>query len=207
MLPVSSLPSVGTPVPSRLAVSERVLLGLGFCRYNSCLTNSEFLNGLPGVFGCLEGWFFPIGSVCKIFGLVLSPFCSFRWLPLSLSLLWLDLKEQATCMLRRLDDAPTHPPPPPDFCLVRVWDKQTSLFLFWLNDFFFPLVFFSCLCRSDRQRAGLTGTLTRTHQGAPFSPVRRLLLPLVAFVLFFFSCVFASFCCHLALVSDSRGAF
>ena len=58
---------------------------------------------------------------------------------LSLSL-WLDLKAQATCMLRRLDDAPTHPPPPPDFCLVRVWDKQTSLFLFWLNDFFSSLL-------------------------------------------------------------------
>ena len=85
--------------------------------------------------------FFPTGAGSQIFGLVLSPsFVLSVGCSLSLSLLWLDLKEQATCMLRRLDDAPTHPPPPPYFCLVWVRDQQTSLFLFWLNDFFSSLL-------------------------------------------------------------------
>ena len=86
------------------------------------------------------------------------------------SLSWLDLKAQAACLLRRLDDAPTHPPPPPGFCLVAVWDTQTSLFLFWLADpsLSLSLVFSSRLCRSERYSSVLTGTLTRARQGAPF---------------------------------------
>ena len=54
-------------------------------------------------------WLFPTGFVRKNFGCVLSSSSVLSFL-LSLSLLWLDLKAQATCMLRRLDDAP--PPPP-----------------------------------------------------------------------------------------------
>ena len=103
------------------------------------------------------------------------------------SLSWLDVKAQATCVLRRLDDATAHHPLPPDFCLVRVWDTQTSLFLFWLNDVF-SLVFFSRLCRSERRSSGLTGTLTRTRQGAPFLSCPAPPVATFRFS-FFFSCV------------------
>ena len=117
-------------------------------------------------------WFF-LGRVWLFF------FClSF----LSFSLSWLDLKAQATCMLRRLDDAPPTPSPmfPPTWvCLGKFLGLKTlALWLLHWLFLFFRLLLLLCLVffSSSLVKVGLRDTAQGnrfththcTHIGAPF---------------------------------------
>ena len=127
----------------------------------------------------------PAGRFRKGYGfcLVVSGSLSFFCPRLSFSLSWLDLKAQATSMLRRLDDAPPHtlPPlcPPSWVCQGINFGTENSrrMAASLVSSLLSPSSSsLSCLLSSSLVRVGLRDTAQGnrishthcTHNGAPF---------------------------------------